>query len=153
MLSSACKNAIRSVLYLGMFSNETKKIGAKKIAEDLEMPQPFLAKLLQLLIKNDIVSSTKGPKGGFYLNENNTKKTVWDVVICIDTTKKFDQCFLGLSECDDKNPCPVHFAVSPFKKKITDEFKEKSITQFVEGIKNSGKVISLKEFDILDPID
>jgi len=150
MLSSACKNAIRSVLYLGMFSDDTKKIGVKKIAEDLETPQPFLAKLLQTLIKNGIVSSTKGPKGGFYLDENNIKKNVWDIVICIDGTKKFDQCFLGLSACDDKNPCPVHFTVAPFKQKITTDFKEKTITQFVENIKTSGRVISLKDFDVLE---
>ncbi len=49
MLSNACKYAIRSMLYLVLHTDETKKIGAKKIAEDLDAPQPFLAKLLQQL--------------------------------------------------------------------------------------------------------
>lgn len=35
MFSIACKIAIRSVLYLAMFSDETQKIGVKKIAEAL----------------------------------------------------------------------------------------------------------------------
>lgn len=61
MLTNATKIAIRATLYLAMFSNETKKLGVKHIAETLEIPKPFLAKLLQKLNKNDIVSSTKGP--------------------------------------------------------------------------------------------
>jgi len=150
MLSSACKNAIRSVLYLAMFSNETKKIGVKDIAETLELPQPFLSKLLQRLIKSNLVSSTKGPYGGFFLDQNNIKKSVWDIVICIDNSRKFDQCFLGLAKCDDENPCPVHFIVSKFKKKIMADFKEKTIIQFAEDIKSTGKVITLKDFDVLN---
>ncbi len=150
MLTSACKNAIRSVLFLAMFSNDTKKIGVKEIAVTLEIPQPFLAKLLQQLVKNNLVSSTKGPYGGFFLDKNNIKKSVWDIVICIDSPKKFDQCFLGLAKCDDENPCPVHFTVSPFKKKLMTDFKEKTIIQFAHEIKKSGKVISLKDFDVLD---
>ena len=149
MLTNACKNAIRSVLYLAMFSDETKRIGVKKIADELEIPQPFLAKLLQKLNKSNLVSSVKGPKGGFFLDKTNVNNTVWDIIICIDTTKRFDQCFLGLSQCDDKNPCPVHFTVMPFKKKIMSDFKEKNIAQLSHEIKHSNKVISLKDINLL----
>ena len=63
MLSNACKYAIRSVLYLAIKTDESNKVGVKKIADDLESPQPFLAKLLQQLNKGNLVSSTKGPNG------------------------------------------------------------------------------------------
>ena len=149
MLSNACQNAIRSVLYLAMFSDKEKKIGVKPLAENLEIPQPFLAKVLQNLNKADIVSSVKGPYGGFYLNKNSTK-TVWDIIICIDGSKKFDNCFLGLAKCSDQNPCPIHFTVKPFKDKIMSDFRDKTIFQFSSEIKKSNKVISLKDFDVLD---
>ena len=87
MLSNACQYAIRSILYLGMCSDEKHKIGVKIISGELEAPQPFLAKLLQQLNKNGLVTSTKGPYGGFYLSEENKTKTVWDIVLVID--KKF----------------------------------------------------------------
>ena len=151
MLTNATKIAIRAMLYLAMFSSETKKIGVKHIADTLEIPQPFLSKLLQKLNKSNIVSSTKGPRGGFYLNKLNTKKSVWDIIVCIDNPERFDQCFLGLSKCDDANPCPVHFTVAPFKKKIMHDFKYKTIAQFANEIKSSDKVIiSLKDFDSID---
>ena len=149
MLSSACKNAIRSILYLAMYSNEIKKIGVKKIAEDLETPQPFLSKLLQQLTKLELISSTKGPYGGFYLSKKDAENTIWSIIKNIEGTSKFDQCFLGLSKCSDEDPCPIHFIVSPFKKELTDNFSNKTIAEYVKEIEQSGKVISLKDFDIL----
>ena len=37
------------------------------IAKDLDIPTPFLGKILQNLAKHKILSSTKGPHGGFTL--------------------------------------------------------------------------------------
>ena len=71
MLSSASKNAIRAILYLAKNSDQQNKINVKSIAEDLESPQPFLAKLLRQLSSNKLVTSVKGPNGGFYLNKKN----------------------------------------------------------------------------------
>lgn len=150
MLSNACQYAIRSVLYLSIHSNDKKRIGVKKIAEELETPQPFLAKLLQQLAKSDLVSSIKGPNGGFYLTEENSQNSLWDIVKCIDGVDKFETCFLGLSSCSDKNPCPVHFIVSPFKDKLLNDFRDKSIAQFTEEIKLTGRVLSLKDFNALE---
>tara|TARA_R110002073_G_scaffold221808_1_gene381969 strand:+ start:4664 stop:5122 length:459 start_codon:yes stop_codon:yes gene_type:complete len=151
MLTNATKIAIRAMLYLAMFSNETKKFGVKHIAETLQIPKPFLSKLLQKLKKSNIVSSTKGPRGGFYLNKLNAKKSVWDIIVCIDNPERFDHCFLGLAKCSDENPCPVHFTVAPFKRKIMQDFKDKTIVTLANEIKNSDKVIiSLKDFDSID---
>lgn len=150
MLSNACQYAIRSILYLSIHSNETKKIGVKVIADELETPQPFLAKLLQQLAKKKLVSSIKGPHGGFYLTQKDSKNSLWDIVTCIDGTDKFDNCFLGLAACDDKNPCPVHFIVVPFKQKLLNDFRDKTIAQFTKEITISGRVISLKDFNALE---
>ncbi len=149
MLSNACKYAIRSILYLAIQTDEHHKASVKVIADAVETPQPFLSKLLQQLTRNKLVSSTKGPNGGFYLSKTDKNNTVWDIIKNIDGTSKFDQCFLGLSKCGDENPCPVHFIVSPFKEQILGNFKDKTIAQYVEEIKKTGKVISLKDFDIL----
>lgn len=149
MLSNACQYAIRSVLYLSLYASDSNKLGVKNIADALETPQPFLAKLLQELKKANIVSSTKGPKGGFYLNAQNFNKRIWDIIKLIDGEDKFNKCFLGLSKCEDSNPCPVHYIASPFKKKILADFKDKTILKFSKEIKASNKVLSLKDYDFL----
>ncbi|HLV13863.1 MAG TPA: Rrf2 family transcriptional regulator, partial [Xanthomarina sp.] len=150
MLSNACQYAIRSILYLEMCSDENHKVGVKVISEELEAPQAFLAKILQKLNKNNLVTSNKGPHGGFYISPENKEKTVWDVVLAIDGHDKFNQCFLGLSKCGDDNPCPVHFTVQAFKQKLFKDFKDKTLTQFVNEFKEKGRYISLKRFDVLE---
>ena len=148
MLSNACQYALRSILFLAMYSDENNKIGAKKVSEELETPQPFLAKLLQQLAKSGLVSSIKGPNGGFYLTKKDKNNSIWDIIVCIDGTSKFDSCFMGLSSCSEETPCPVHFKVIKFKEKILSDFKEKTIIEFSEEIQNKGRSISLKDFSI-----
>jgi len=148
MLSNASKYAIRAIFYLAIHSHETNKIGAKKISKELETPQAFLAQLLRNLSTHKIVSSVKGPGGGFFLDKQNRKKSIWDVIISIDGEQKFDECFLGLAKCNEVNPCPAHAVVASFKEKILADFRDKSIDQLVVEIQNNGTVISLKELDL-----
>ncbi|MCF8273905.1 MAG: Rrf2 family transcriptional regulator [Flavobacteriaceae bacterium] len=149
MLSNACKYAIRAILYLAIQTDEKTKVSVKKIADDLETPQAFLSKLLQQLNKGNLVSSTKGPNGGFYLSAKDKEHAVMDIIKNMDGTSKFEDCFLGLSTCSDENPCPVHFIVSPFKEKLLENFRDKTISQYAIEIKQTGKVLSLKDFDVL----
>lgn len=149
MLSNASQYAIRSILFLAMHSDENQKIGVKKISEELETPQPFLAKLLQQLAKRGLVSSIKGPNGGFYLTQKDKENSIWDIILCIDGPAKFDSCFMGLSSCNDETPCPVHFTVAPFKERLLQDFKEKTIEIFTNEIIKKGRVISLKDLNVL----
>lgn len=93
MLSKSSKYAIRAVLYIANNTSEKKKIGSKEVAETLEIPAPFLAKTLQELTKAEIISSMKGPNGGFYLTDKNEQKSLFDIIDCIDNAHKFEECF------------------------------------------------------------
>ena len=144
MLTKAAQYAIRSTLYLASKSDKENRINISQIAEDLEVPAPFLAKLLQQLSRANLISSIKGPKGGFYFSDENRENNLWDIIKCIDGTTKFDNCFMGLSSCNDLNPCPVHFTVVPFKKKLMSDFKDKTIKEFSADIQIKGSHILLK---------
>ena len=80
MLTNQSKYAIRAVLYLAVYTDETHKMGSKEVAEMIKVPAPFLAKILQKLVRKNIISSTKGPKGGFYLTESNLLNSMLDIV-------------------------------------------------------------------------
>jgi Rrf2 family transcriptional regulator, iron-sulfur cluster assembly transcription factor len=144
MLSNSCKYAIRAVIYLAMQADETHKLGSKFVAEKLNMPQPFLAKILQDLTRKSIISSNKGPHGGFYLTEDNLKNSVLDIVTCIDGLEKFNQCFLGLHTCSNEKPCSVHTIVEPFKNDLFVKLANNTIAQFAEDIRNGKSYISLE---------
>lgn len=146
MLTNACKYAIRSILFLAMHTDETKRIGVKIIAEEVDIPQPFCLNYYKTNKKRFSVIY-KRAKWWVYLNKRNKQNSVWDIIVCIDRKSKFDHCFLGLPKCSDENPCPVHFIVSPFKHNILASFRDKTITEFVNEIEKTGKVIALKDID------
>ena len=145
MLSRASKYAILSTLFLAEHVKDNKKISVRVIAETIDVPSPFLAKLFQQLVKGKIISSTKGPHGGFYLTKMNQQKSVLDIIENIDGLNRLNECFLGLSECDGSNPCPVHFIVEPFKNSILGKFRDKNIMEFSKEIVSQGRKLSLKD--------
>ena len=69
MFSNSSKYAIKAVLFLAVNSNEDHRIMVKDMAEPINVPQAYLAKLLQELSKKGIISSKKGPKGGFFFKQ------------------------------------------------------------------------------------
>jgi len=148
MLSRASKYAVLSTLFLCEHSSVDKKISVKVIAESIDVPSPFLAKLFQQLVRGKIISSTKGPNGGFFLTEKNRNKNVLDIIENIDGLNKFNDCFLGLNKCDSKNPCPVHFIVEPFKNNLLGKFRDKTIQEFSQEILETGRVLTLKGLDL-----
>lgn len=112
MLSNTCKYAVRALIYLAKFSKEEKMIGIKKISEDLKLSSPFLGKILQNLVKQKLLVSTKGPNGGFALAKLSSQITLWDIVTRVDGEEFFTNCLIRLEPCrthDSSKPlCPVH---------------------------------------------
>ena len=127
MFSNSCKYAIRAVLYLAVHSDEANKLKVDDIAEDLDIPKHFLAKVLQQLTKYQIISSFKGRSGGFYLTEKNRQTSLLKVIEAIDGPVKMNDCILGLENCSDQFPCPYHFAVSDFRKNFYQQLTDESI--------------------------
>ncbi|AOW16716.1 hypothetical protein LPB03_04205 [Polaribacter vadi] len=140
MLSKASKYAIAAVLYLTNNATKEQKIGSKIIAEKLELPAPFLAKTMQELTKKGLIKSVKGPHGGFYLSKKDKENTVYEIIDCVDDITKFDQCYLGQSECSEENPCVVHYLYVPFKNELLNKFKNKTILEMATEFAKNNKL-------------
>ncbi|MCK5825279.1 MAG: Rrf2 family transcriptional regulator [Ichthyobacteriaceae bacterium] len=136
MFSKSCKYAIRSVIYLAAMSNEEKRIGIKPIAEELDIPAHFLAKILQKLARENVIHSLKGPSGGFYTTEDDVKNPLMIVVDTIDGPDVFTSCAAGLKHCSDKKPCPLHNDIAPFRNAFRDSLNTKTIKEFADTLKN-----------------
>ena len=132
MFSTSTKYAIRTVLFLSRKDEKDVKHKVKDIANELNIPQAFLSKILQQLSRSKIVSSTKGRGGGFYLSQQNFQKTIMDIILCIEGYNIFDDCILGLPNCGDKNPCHLHQYFSVFKDNLHGVISETSIKDLKE---------------------
>lgn len=143
MFSKACKHGIRAVIYLAAYSTSEKRCGIKSISENINIPSPFLGKILQKLAKEGVIHSIKGPNGGFYTTEEDTSKPMMTVVNVIDGGEIFDSCAVGLSHCSDDKPCPLHNDIKPFREELKKSLTEKSIKEFADTLINDGTYLVL----------
>lgn len=138
MLSNTCKYAIRACIYLALNANDEKKIGIKKISEDLDIPSPFLGKIMQVLAKNKILASTKGPNGGFSLGKPAGKIKLMDIVLIIDGIDVFESCVIGLASCSTAEAhCPIHKKYGPIRDQAKELFMQQDIEELAMSIKES----------------
>ena len=108
MLSLTCKIAIKAVIFLASKYQSREKPGIKEIAEYIEASEHTVGKLLQTLARRDVINSSKGPNGGFYVTAKQLNQPVIRIVEAIDGKEVFKECGLGLSKCSSAHPCPIH---------------------------------------------
>jgi Rrf2 family protein len=121
MLSKACEYAIRAVVQIAHTSMNQERVGLKAIAAAIDSPVAFTGKIMQQLSRSGIVQSIKGPSGGFWMDEASRQSvSIRDVVEVIDGDKLYVKCGLGLSQCSDANPCPVHDQYKDIRAKVID---------------------------------
>jgi Rrf2 family protein len=135
MFSKSCKYAIRAILYLALYTSKEQKMGVDELAAKLDVPKHFLAKILQQLTRNDLISSSKGRNGGFYLTEENKKLNLLAVIECMDGARAFRECILGLAECSNENPCPYHGTVRKYRDQFLMLVEQETIEESAQRIK------------------
>jgi len=129
MLSNTSRYAIRALVYLAINKEGDRKIGIKKIADDLEIPSPFLGKILQTLAKQKVLNSTKGPNGGFSASDHTLKTTLDEIIRIIDGDDLFDRCLVTNKTCTDLegNPCSLHQHYEEIREKIKEMFSSQTV--------------------------
>jgi Rrf2 family protein len=129
MFSKACEYAIRASLYISIKSIDGSKLGIKEIAREIDSPAHFTAKILQSLTREGIISAIKGPNGGFFLDPKAKPVPLNAIVKAIDGDDILHSCSLGLKECSDKFPCPIHNEIKLYKERLRKIMKEKTLQQ------------------------
>ncbi|MCL6260235.1 Rrf2 family transcriptional regulator [Aquiflexum sp. TKW24L] len=142
MFSKSCQYAIKAVIYIHKQSLDGKKVGAKEIGQEIDTPDAFTAKILQVLVKQHVVGSFKGPTGGFFVDKSHESKTLKDVVMAIDGDNLFQGCSLGLNQCSEKNPCPLHFEIVKVRSNIHYMLTSKSLKQLAEEVGDGSTVLA-----------
>jgi Rrf2 family iron-sulfur cluster assembly transcriptional regulator len=147
MLSNTCKYAIRALIYLGKYSEDGTRIGIKKISADLTIPTPFLGKILQNLVKQKILVSTKGPNGGFGLGKKTEEISLYDIVKIVDGEDFFKNCLIGLNPCAthaiDNKPCPVHKRFGSIRQELCKFYQETSVAAIIADMSGIEDLIAL----------
>lgn len=140
--SRACELGIQAMLYLAMMP-EGRPALVRDIARDLEIPTPYLAKIMQSLSRARLVNSQKGPGGGLWLARPARQIRLVEVIAAIDTMVAFDRCVLGLAECSADNWCPVHPYWASIKQQILEMLETKTIGELAREAQQRGLKVTM----------
>lgn len=137
IFSKACEYGIRATLYIAHKSINQERATLKDIASEIDSPVAFTAKILQQLTRQNLITSTKGPTGGFIFEDAKMKETkLLEVVETIDGKEIFTQCGLGLKECSETHPCPVHNEFKHVRDGLHNMLQSTSIYELAIGLEN-----------------
>lgn len=133
MFSKACEYAIKSSIYIAQNSIAGKRVSVKIVAKAVDAPEAFTAKILQQLCREGIMESIRGKQGGFIFTEEKMREVkIFDIVKIIDGEGILYHCGLGLKECSDSNPCPVHDTYKVIKENLMTMVKKYSLKDLAE---------------------
>lgn len=134
MFSKACEYAIRAMMYIVTRTVNGSRVGIKDIARYTETPEPFVAKVLQILSRRGIVSSAKGPNGGFYIDAKSRAVPLIDIVKAIDGEELFLKCGLGIKNCSERKPCPIHYEYKGIRDSLREMLEHSTIQDLAAGL-------------------
>ena len=129
--------AVRGVLYIVANQKENELVQAESIAVALGVPRFFMGKVLKILVKGGVLSSSKGPSGGFAINDRTMNLTLMQLATNTNTIPDMKKCALQLRDCNGNNPCPLHFKMEVIRKEMENLLSETTIKDLLSADKDA----------------
>lgn len=124
--------AIRGIVYLAK-----KKPGEisliSEIAEAVEVPKTFLAKIFQSFAKIGLVNSSRGTGGGFTLARKPENISLKEIVEAVEGPILPNRCLVAEDSCSRSKQCTVHPVWRSVQIKIDEILESVSLADLARG--------------------
>ncbi len=104
MIPKTAEYALRAVVVLAR--EPQRAYSAEQIAEATRVPRRYAHKVLQALVRAELVRSQSGPGGGYALVRPPEELSILDVVNAVQPIPRIRHCPLGLKS--HTSLCPLH---------------------------------------------
>ena len=125
--------AVRCILYLAERTNED--VASSEISEAMSIPQSFLQKTVQKLVKGKLLQSLKGARGGVRLLKSPEEISLLDVVEVVQGPLAVNLCALEENKCERESSCSVHPAWVKVQGVIEDELRNYTFKKLMQSDK------------------
>lgn len=130
MLSASCHYGLQAMLHIACNSNHNKNVDLKSIASTQQIPSHYLSKILQLLVRQKLLISMKGPTGGYQLAREADSITLLDVIEVIDGLDAFSKCGIFNGACNEKHQCSIHEHYRKSMEDIRQLYKDAKVNTY-----------------------
>lgn len=130
MLSKTAKYGLKTIMHLAQNAGSGQKFNAEELANTLSIPKHFLSRILYDLSKQKVLSSQKGPGGGFYLSEDQLSLTPYDIIRVLEGEDFLNVCIFEQRACIRDEPCVFHEIYSKYKQNFIGEMSDKTLVEY-----------------------
>jgi Rrf2 family protein len=138
--SRSAEYAIRAFVHLALLP-EGEFAMVKNISAETGIPLFFLAKILQDLVRDGFLRSSKGPRGGFRLNRPANEILLAQIVDAMDGAGRYDRCIGGCSECNDRVACGMHDSWMVLRSRIIEYLEGTSIADLANALREKRRLL------------
>ena len=147
MISQTVEYALRAIVTIAQ--HEGAPCTAQKISAITHVPAPYLSKLMQGLVRANLVTSKRGLHGGFLLTKEPSELSIWEVVDAVEPIRRIRECPLGIGS-HQGTLCPLHRRLDSALALVEESFRATTVAEMlgpsgsVTPLCEENKVITLK---------
>ncbi|MDP2104914.1 MAG: Rrf2 family transcriptional regulator, partial [Desulfobulbaceae bacterium] len=131
-ITMAAEYAVRCVLYLAKKRRDAL-VSRQEIADQANIPDPFLAKIAQDLAKANIITIKQGAKGGYSLRQRPEELTMLAVVEAIIGEITLNECTTNPASCSASINCSANLVWSQARKQLRQTLREATFAILARG--------------------
>ncbi len=124
----AADYAVRVMIHLSGLPAGTR-VPRAILAGATDVPESFMSKVLQALVRARLVTSRRGVDGGFELICSPDRISLLDVVEAIEGPIRLNFCLMPGDSCERHISCPAHMVWAEAQAAMTDVLKKVSMAQ------------------------
>lgn len=128
LYSKGCQYALRALAY-AVLEMDVTRFQAKEVCERAGIPESFTRKVFQALVQGSLLRAHRGPGGGYSLVRPAEEISVLDVIHAVEGEDTFEHCVMGFPECNNKNPCPLHYLWLDTKASLTEHLANTNLRE------------------------
>ena len=115
LFSKSFGYALRGILYVAMRNREKSMVQLDEISSELNVPRYFMGKIMNRLVRHELLDSVKGHNGGYSIQPIKLDLSLSQLCDMMGDIQNSDKCVLDFKHCDSKNPCPLHHRIVSFR--------------------------------------
>lgn len=152
ILSRTSQYAIQALIFVATQPRGVPVL-IRTVAKHLDVPPPYLAKIMQSLSRGKLINSFRGRQGGVCLHEGGEDIDLMRILTLIEGPGLTENCVLGLKICGDETACPMHTQWQPIKTKIVKLLTRQTLGKLAAAVRSGKYRLTELPFALLEQKD
>ncbi len=122
--------AVKALLYITQ--QDPERVSVPELVKQLDIPRPFLRKILQILNREGVLNSFKGKGGGFVLAVPPEEILLTRLIDIFQKPVKLTECIFKEKICSDVRTCPLKKRIDTIEQHVISELESITIESLLK---------------------